>query len=431
MNLKTRIIRIPLKGVVLLVFFIVSMYGLLQIIQGLDIDSTEKSKVIEAYENQIVAYERYPELYFFDRLKLATLDYWSECLVIGHAFSQSSVPFANHPIAELSDEITDCEELIMAMRAPQYLAYGYYPQYVHADSAIVKLILIYSDLKVGKILLSIAISAMLLGISLFLFLRKKILGIIFLLYFLMTDLFFQGLNFAHGIATLWALILIQIIVSQKISNVRNKAYISLIGGSGYAFLSQMHNPVQFIGLLFLINLITEYHASTQLNVSARRSFMYGSFWSIGGVVTIALHWVIVGVYESWELIISTLESGTSNRININLLNSVYVFFGLLKTQTFNFSLSMISLLILFFIWGTISNFPFKGFNIDLYTILFIFFPTVVVILWFIIMGGHIGHGWTVNLIYTAFLNILVFEAIVREFKVNSGTGRKLLLNQNL
>jgi hypothetical protein len=401
--------------VIFLSFLIISFSGL-KIIANFQIGDVEKQKVSEAIESRVIATDRFPKLLVADRLYLTTLDYWSECITIAHAFSNSKIPFANHPVSENNPMVGDCEELILTMNNP-IIAYEYYLQYIHGDSAIVKLFLLFGDLVSGKVIITFLIILIMVCLSIIVFKINRLFALIIVVYFfILTDLLYQGFGFAQGIASCWALliILLQLIYIKKVNNI--SPALALIGGSGYAIFSMMNNPVQFVALSSIFTFI-----ALQKRIGTIKASKYGMvtslFWGIGGVSTIFLHWVLVYLFEDGNEMISMLDNGFSTRFYINPFNSIYIFFGLLRTQLFQFSMSIFGILILMFIWGKISAISLNKSKFSLTTFLYLTSPTSLIILWFLFMGGHIGHGWTISLIYTALINLLMVHITYRDNSV--------------
>ncbi len=395
-------------------FFILAVVSLI-LVARVSIGEIEQNKVLKAYEERIAGYEVYPKITIENKLYLTTLDFWSECITIGQAFGKGSIPFIDRPSGkEVHDDICDDVKDSMSSNLKDLEKYYAYPQYIHGDAAVVKIILKLADLRTGKIAMSLII-LMLMSIILFkLFKISKLSTLVFFIYFfLLTDSLYQGFSLAHGIATSWALL----IIFGILVNVMRSGYLyyalSFIGGAGYAIFSAMHNPFQFMGLLTIVSLLGFLSLNIDLASSAKKSFFLTLTWGLGGLLTMLGYWIIVSQTNYSESLNSAISWGLSGRLRLNIFDSIYIFFGLLRVQIFQFSLTMFGLLATFFILGFIAGLPKKINKIRYITYFYLFSPTLFVLIWFLLMTGHIGHGWTINLIFTSLINILISIYILK------------------
>lgn len=395
-------------------FFILVVVSLV-LVARIPIGEIEQNKVLNAFDERITGYEVYPKITIENKLYLTTLDFWSECITIGQAFGKGSIPFIDRPSGkEIHDNICDDVKDSMSSNLKDLEKYYAYPQYIHGSSAVVKIILKLTDLRTGKIAISLILLVLISFILLKLFKISKLPTLIFFIYFfLLTDSLYQGFSLAHGIATLWALLIILGILI----NVIRRGYLwfalSFIGGAGYAVFSTMMNPFQFMGLLTMVSLLGFLSLNMDLDSSAKKSFLLTLTWGLGGLLTMFGYWIIVSQTNYSESLNSALGWGLSGRFRINIFDSIYIFFGLLRVQIFQFSLTMFGLLAIFFILGFIVGLPKKINKIGYITYFYLFSPTLLVLIWFLLMTGHIGHGWTINLIFTSLINILISIHILK------------------
>lgn len=395
-------------------FFILAVVSL-ALVARMPIGEIEQQKVLKAFDERIAGYEVYPKITIENKLYLTTLDFWSECITIGQAFGKGSIPFANRPSGkEIHDNICDDVKDSMSSNLKDLEKYYAYPQYIHGDAAVVKIILKLTDLQTGKIVISLII-LLLMGLILFKLLKiNRLVALIFFIYFfLLTDSLYQGFSLAHGIASLWAMLVILGILINVIRRGYLYYALSFIGGAGYAIFSMMHNPIQFMGLLSMVSLLGFLSSNLDLDSSAKKSFLLTLIWGLGGLLTMLGHWIIVSQTIYSESLNSALSWGLSGRLHLNIFDSIYIFFGLLRVQIFHFSLTMFGLLAIFFIFGFITGLPKKMNKIRYITYFYLFSPTLFVLIWFLLMTGHIGHGWTINLIFTSLINILISIYILK------------------
>jgi hypothetical protein len=407
-NEKIKTNNIIKSSIAILIFATISCTTLIAI-SNLEIGKNEQNKVLEAFDTRITGYEVFPRITINNKLYLTTLDYWSECVTIGQAFSKGSTPFVNRPAGELSLQ-NICDDVKSSMKSDltsDSQKYYSYPQYIHGDAAVVKIILKLTSIKNGKILLSLLLITLMLFIVYEMLKSDRLIGVVYFIYFfLLTDLVFQGFSLAHGIASLWALSIIIVIYKYILKGGKLIYAFSMIGGSGYAILSMMHNPIQYLGLVIMISFIGFSRYGLDLKEASTKSFNIAFFWGLGGVFTMIFHWLIVGIFSDGDSLGKALNSGLTERFSVNPYDSVYIFFGLLKVQIFQFSLSMFGLLLMMFIFGYVSKGILKNKEYKYKVYLYLLSPTILVGLWFLTMTGHIGHGWTINLLFTSLLNIV-------------------------
>jgi hypothetical protein len=394
--------------VVILIFIVTSSIAFLTI-SNLEIGKIEQNKVLDAFDERITGYEVFPRITISNKLYLTTLDYWSECVIIGHAFSSGDYPFINRPAGKFFTQ-NICDDVKGSMKSDlssDSQKYYNYPQYIHGDAAVVKVVLKLTTLLNGKIILTVLLITLMLYIIYELFKSLKIIALMYFVYFFMlTDLVFQGFSLAHGIGSFWALSIIMFLYKYILQAGKLYYAYSIIGGSGYAILSGMHNPIQYIGLVAMISFIGLYKVSVDFRDALAKSFYVAFFWGIGGISTIISHWLLISKFSDSGSIGKALNSGFTGRFGINPFDSVYIFFGLLRVHIFQFSLTMFGLLFMLFIYGYVSKDTFKTEKLPFRYYIFIFFPTLLVVLWFLLMTGHIGHGWTINLLFTSILNLV-------------------------
>ena len=386
----------------------------LTVISNLEIGESEKTKVIDAFEQKITGYEVFPRITVNNKLYLTTLDYWSECITIGQAFSKGDLPFINRPAGKYAYEnICDDVKGSMIDNSGKYYSY---PQYIHGDAAVVKIMLKFTSLKTGKVILLISLIFVMFLIVYALQKNSKLISAIYFIYFFMlTDLVFQGFSLAHGIASFWALTICLVIYWNVLKGGKLFYSYSLIGGSGYAILSMMHNPIQYIGLVGMISFIGLYMHGLDRQAAAKKSFLISIFWGVGGFLTMITHWLIVSRFSESETLGKALNYGFTQRMQINIYDSIYIFFGLLRVHIFNFSITMFGLLLMMFIFGYASKRNMNNKKINFKTYIYLYFPTLTTIIWFIFMTGHIGHGWTINLLFTSLLNVVSVIYIIKNW----------------
>jgi hypothetical protein len=406
-------------------FFVLAVVSLI-LVARIPIGEAEQEKVLRAYEERVAGYEVYPRITIENKLYLTTLDFWSECITIGQAFGKGSIPFVDRPSGKIiHDNICDDVKGSMSSNLKTLDKYYAYPQYIHGDAAVVKIILKLAELQTGKIVISLVIlilmSSMIITLSR---ISRFVASIFFVYFFMLTDLIYQGFSLAHGIATSWALLIILGILFNVSRENKFFYALSFIGGSGYAIFSMMHNPIQFMGLLTMVSLLGFLRSGLNLESSLKKSFYLTLVWALGGLSTMIVHWIIVGQTSYSDSLKSALSWGLSGRLHLNIFDSIYIFFGLLRVQIFQFSLTMFGLLVIFFILGYIVGFPKKVNNIRYSYYFYLLNPTLNVLIWFILMTGHIGHGWTINLIFTSLINIVISIYLLKDaFDLQSPTRK--------
>lgn len=327
----------------------------------------------------------------------------SDCVTLGHMFSESDVPFGSRPQFP-SEEPSPCFHLSSTLPLTEENTTKSYARFWHGSSAVLLLAGQLVPLHEFRLL----IGSLTIGLALLLSYRLLVLNFtlavpIVITIFLGTDLLFAGFSFSQGLSVGAMMLALVVLAFSNPLLPSRVALLSSISGLLYSFLAQLFYPMAF-ALLFQMVVGTTRSRQPKESISGSLSgsfpsgFLALGFWIFGYGFGMASRFVDIALRATPSVAIAEFQSSVENKDSFNLEPVLRAGYHHLLGSLPQYSLRWLAIITLTFALG---YFIARLNRAVLRSILPLVGASLLpVVLWILVFSGHHIHGWVANVSLT-------------------------------
>jgi hypothetical protein len=333
-------------------------------------------------------------------LRVHVADRVSDCVTLGHMFSESEIPFGNRRQLGSDPISSQCNQLSWTVQSTENFNWESYARFWHGSSAILLLAGQFVPLEVFALLIgSCTVGLAILLSYRLLVLSPKLAIPIVITIFLGTDFLFGGFSYSQGLSVATMMLALIVLAFSNPLLPSRVAFISSLAGLAYSFLAQLFYPMAFALLFHMVVGTTRFRQPNEEKTQGfPGAFPSGTlalgFWIFGYGFGMLSRFVDIAIRTSPSVAIAELQSSSENKESFHLGPVLRAGYHHLLGSLPQYSFRWLALIALTFALGYYIA------RLDR-LILRIALPLVVasllpVGLWVLVFSEHNIHGWVAN-----------------------------------